>query len=194
MTRRIKFLTEQYSKCWKFLNETKWHVVFSLAFFAVVFLFGFVYPYLFRDEILKFIEKLMIMFEGKGTFETIGLIFFNNLKASFFAMVLGIGIGIFPLVTLIINGYLLGFVAREAVAIGGLSVMWQLFPHGIFELPAIMFSIGIGIKIGLDMFYGNIREKIRYNLTEGMRFFIFIILPLLVIAAIIEGLLIAIVG
>jgi len=187
-------LTEQYSRCWKFFNESRWHIVFTLGIFALTFLVGFTYPYFFRIEILGFIEKLMLMFEGKSMMEMIGLIFFNNLRASFFAMILGIGIGIFPMLTLIVNGYLLGFVSREAASIGGISVLWQLAPHGIFELPAVIFSIAIGLKIGGDMFYGKIGGKLKHNFEEGFRFFFFVILPLLVIAAIIEGVLIGLAG
>ena len=65
-----------------------------------------------------------------------------------------------------------------------------LVPHGIFELPAILFSIGIGFKIGIDLFSRK-KGNLKYNLREALRFFIYIILPLLIIAAIIEGALIS---
>jgi stage II sporulation protein M len=188
------FLVDQYSKCWKFFVESRWHIVFALGIFALTFLIGFVYPQIFRAEIFSFIKELMAMLEGKSVIELMSFIFFNNLKASFMAMVLGIGIGIFPLVTGVINGYLLGFVSREAVSIGGLSVLWQLAPHGIFELPAILFSIGIGLKIGGDMFSGEVGKKLKHNFREGLRFFVFVVFPLLLIAAIIEGLLIGALG
>ncbi len=192
--KRKGFFVEQYSKCWKFFNEARWHIVFALGIFALTFIVGFVYPNIFRTEILSFIKELMLMFEGRGTSEMIWMIFYNNFKASFFAIILGVGIGIFPLVTLIINGYLLGFVSREVASIGGISLLWQLAPHGIFELPAIIFSIGIGLKIGGDMFYGDIGKKLKHNFEEGLRFFLFVVFPLLVIAAIIEGLLIGLSG
>lgn len=188
------FLADQYSKCWKFFCEARWHIVFALGIFALTFLIGFVYPYFFRAEIFAFIEELMLMFEGKGAGEMIVLIFFNNLKASFMAMILGVGIGIFPLVTGVVNGYLLGFVSREVVGIAGLSTLWRLAPHGIFELPAVIFSIGIGLKIGGDMYSGNIGKKLEHNFREGFRFFVFVIFPLLLIAGIIEGMLIGFLG
>jgi stage II sporulation protein M len=188
------YLANQYSKCWKFLEEAKWYIVFVLGLFCLTFLIGFIYPMFFRVEIFTFIESMIEMLEGKGVSELTWLIFSNNLRASFMAMVLGIGIGIFPLITLVVNGYLLGFVSREAANIGGLSILWQLVPHGIFELPAIIFSIGIGFKIGVDLFGEKIKEGLGYNFREGLRFFAFVILPLLIIAAIIEGLLIGFLG
>jgi len=192
--KKRKFFVEQYSKCWKFFCESRWHIVFALGIFALMFIVGFAYPVFFRAEIFNFIEELMAMLEGKGMFELMGIIFFNNFKASFFAIVLGIGIGIFPLVTGVINGYLLGFVSREAVEHNGIFVLWQLLPHGIFELPAVIFSIGIGLKIGADMYRGEVGKKLKHNFVEGLRFFVFVIFPLLLVASIIEGLLIGILG
>jgi len=186
------YLANQYSKCWKFLEEARWYIVFALGLFCLTFLIGFIYPMFFRMEILAFIESIIEMLDGKGTIELIWIIFFNNVKASFMAIVLGIGIGIFPLITLVTNGYLLGFVSRETSNIGGISILWQLAPHGIFELPAIILSIGIGLKIGINVF--EKKGNLKYNILEGLRFFAFVIFPLLLIAGIVEGLLIGFLG
>jgi stage II sporulation protein M len=192
--KKQNFFVRHYSACWDFFKESRWHIVFALGVFALMFIIGFAYPVFFRAEIFSFIEELITMLEGKSTIELIGFIFFNNLKASFMAIVLGIVVGIFPLVTSVVNGYLLGFVSREAASVGGISVLWQLAPHGIFELPAIIFSIGIGLKIGADMFSGAVGKKLKHNFREGFRFFVFVVLPLLFVAGIIEGLLIGLLG
>ena len=71
--------------------------------------------------------------------------------------------------------------------------MWRLLPHGIFELPAIILSIGIGLKLGVEIWKKDSWNVLKRNIIESLRFFIFIIMPLLVIAAIIEGLLISLV-
>jgi stage II sporulation protein M len=165
-------------------------VVFALGFFMLTFLIGFAFPIFFADEIIAFVNELIASLEGMSVVELIGFIFWNNLKASFFAIILGITLGILPLVMLVTNGYLLGFVSREAVAQNGLFVMWRLLPHGIFELPAVILSIGIGLKIGAGMLGKDVKKKLKYNFKEGLRFFVFVILPLLLIAGIIEGVLI----
>ena len=193
--KRRNFWVRNYLACWDFFCESRWYVVFALGVFALLFLVGFLFPVFFREEIFAFIAELTAMLEEKGTLELIWMIFFNNLKAGFFAMVLGIGVGLFPLFAVVVNGYLLGFVAREAVNITGIGVLWQLAPHGIFELPAIIFSIGIGFKIGVSVFGGRgVGDRLRYNFREAMRFFVFVVIPLLVIAGIIEGILIGVVG
>jgi len=169
-------------------------VVFALGVFMLTFLIGFVFPIFFREEIIGMIAELMASLEGLSVVELAGFIFWNNLKASFFAIILGVTIGIFPLMIGAVNGYLLGFVSREVVAQEGLLIMWRLLPHGIFELPAVILSIGIGVKIGADMFSGDVMKKLKYNFREGLRFFVFVIIPLLFVAGIIEGILVGLVG
>ena len=73
--------------------------------------------------------------------------------------------------------------------------MWKILPHGVFELPAIIFSIGIGLKLGWSVVGGRWSARkgkgsVGYVFLEGVRFFVFVVFPLLVVAAIIEGLLI----
>jgi stage II sporulation protein M len=185
------FFVRNYSKCWKFFRESRWHMVFALGLFLLLFTLGFLFPVFFKAEIFEFIKKLSLSIEGLGAFELVTFIFFNNLKASFMAMVLGISFGIFPVLMCATNGYLLGFVSRFASERGGIITLWRIAPHGIFELPAVIFSIGIGIKIGTGLIDKKWRENLKYNYKEGLRFFVFVVIPLLLIAGIIEGLLIA---
>jgi len=191
-----KFFGENYRKCWKFFGECRWFFVFALGLFALMFLIGFAFPVFFRGEIFEMISILMLELEGKGTLGLIGFIFLNNLQASFMAMMLGIFFGLFPLIVAILNGYLLGFVAREAVMVDGIFVMWKILPHGIFELPAVLFSIGIGLRIGWSVVGGgwSARNKVKSNFREGLRFFVFVVFPLLVVAGIIEGILVGVVN
>lgn len=191
---RMQFLKENYIACWKFLQEIKWYVVFTVGVFALAFLIGFAFPIFFRGEIIKFITEMSNLVKGKGTIELIVFIFLNNVKVSLMTIVLGIAFGIFPLTATIVNGYILGFVARQVASLEGITILWKLLPHGVFELPAIIFSIGMGIKIGRDTLSDDAREKLKHNFSEGLRFFIFIILPLLLVAGIIEGTLIHFLG
>jgi stage II sporulation protein M len=183
------FLIDNYSKCWKFLIECRWYNVFVTGIFSLLFLIGFTFPVFFRAEIIVFIGELIELVEGKGLIETFFFIFFNNLKASFLSLLLGVSFGIFPFLIAVSNGYLIGFVSREVAMIEGISVLWRLIPHGIFELPAVIFSIGIGLKIGSDLLdhQKNKKERLRINYVEGLRVFIFVVIPLLLLAGIIES-------
>jgi stage II sporulation protein M len=189
-----KSLRDNYNGCWKFFLESQWFFVFAFAIFGITFLIGFIFPVFFREEIFEKIASLILEIEGKGALELIGFIFLNNLMVSFMAIVLGIFFGIFPLMTCVVNGYLLGFVAREAAVRDGVLVLWKILPHGVFELPAVIFSIGIGIRIGVSIVGSKWAggKDMGYVLREGLRFFVFVVFPLLLLAGIIEGILIAI--
>jgi stage II sporulation protein M len=190
-----KFFVSNYKKCWKFFIESRWYVVFALGIFCLTFLIGFAYPVFFREEIFSFIAELIESLEGKSAFELVGFIFLNNLKASFFAFVTGVAFGVLPFVIAVVNGYLVGFVSRETAMVEGICVLWQLAPHGIFELPAIIFSIGIGLKLGMSwLMVGGGWKRVKRDFVEGFRFFVFVIFPLLLIAGIIEGILVGVVS
>ena len=188
------FFVRNYGKCWDFFKESRWHVVFAFGIFGLMFLVGFAYPVFFREEIFGFLAEMVGMLEGKSVIELIWFIFLNNLKAGFFAIVSGVVVGVFPFVIGVVNGYLIGFVSREVAMQEGIFVLWRLAPHGIFELPAIILSIGIGLKIGTILFGKDVKKRLKYNFVEGLRFFVFVIFPLLLIAGIFEGLLISLIG
>lgn len=172
-------------------------------FFAVLFLFllvgviGFFFPYFFENEILKIIEELLAKTEGLGTFGLISFIIANNIQSAFFGMIFGVFFGIISLIVLIVNGYVLGFVAVKTVEIAGFLVLWRLLPHGIIELFAVIVSLAIGLKLGMFLFtyHGKNKGKEFFRwIKNAIRVFVFIIIPLLVIAGIIEGFLIILLG
>ena len=76
----------------------------------------------------------------------------------------------------------------------GYFSLWKILPHGIFELPSIIISFALGIKLGMFVFAKNPSKEFKKRFVLGLKTFVFVILPLLVIAAIIEGLLIGFVG
>src|SRR3989344_3905975 len=145
--KKESFLKRNYSASWKFLKESSNYIIFALFIFVLFFIIGFIFPIFFTTQIELLLEKLSQSIEGLGLLETISFIFFNNLRSSAVAMIFGIGLGIFPLLTGAINGYLLGYVANVATASKGILILWRILPHGIFEIPAIIFSIGLGIKL-----------------------------------------------
>lgn len=194
MKKKNKSLKKFYSERLKFLKESK-RYIFSISlvflFFALV---GYFFPVFFEDKIMELIKQLLEKFIGLNLEQTILMIFLNNLQASFFSMVFGIAFGILPLFSAVVNGYLVGFVAEKAVAEGGILVLWRLFPHGIFELPAVLISMGLGLKIGFEVFKKKAEKSLKRNLIESWKLFYSVVLPLLVIAAIIEGTLVFLLG
>ena len=90
----------------------------------------------------------------------------------------------------VINGYLLGFVASIAVNSNGIGSLWRILPYGIFELPAVFISLGLGLKFGTFLRQKNKGKYFKDYFWNCIRIFILIVIPLLIIAGIIEGTLI----
>ncbi len=186
-------LKDEYKRCWRFLKESKFYLILSTTLFSISILAGILFP-MFEEEIFKLIQEMILRFEGLNALETIVVIFGNNLQAALTAIVLGVVFGLVPLMITLFNGYLIGFVTRYVVAQEGILVLWRLLPHGILEIPAILISIAFGLKIGFELWKPNPQKLFKRNFKESLSFFVFVIIPLLFFAAIIEGLLIFLVG
>lgn len=179
-----------YAESVKYIKESSRYIltiVIIFLFFSIVSFF-ITFPEAFEIALAKKLKEIVIMFEGAGLLKTIWLIFSNNLYVAFLSIILGLFLGIFPIMASISNGIMVGFVAQKATQVDSIFILWKLLPHGIFEIPAIMISMGIGLRLGINIF------KKKYNLKENsmksLLVFLLIIEPLLIIAAIIEGVLI----
>jgi len=186
-------LKEQYSLSWNFIKESKKFIFLALGIFFVFAIAGFFIPApdFISKIVLDYVKEIVKETSGLSLPQLISFIFFNNTKSSFFGLALGTFFGVFPMIFSIFNGYLLGFVAAESVKVNGIIILWKLLPHGIFELPAVFISLGLGIKMGFQVLD---KKNLKRNFIESLRVFLLVIIPLLIIAAVIEGLLITFVN
>jgi len=61
-------------------------------------------------------------------------------------------------------------------------------------LPALFISLGLGLRIGTFIFEKDKIKTLKIYLIKSIKVFFFVIIPLLVIAAVIEGSLISLMG
>lgn len=223
------FFKENYRKSWEYIKESRNFIyVILIIFFLFVLIGAFVpAPESLEKQIFDFIEELLRKTAEMSHGELTSFIFLNNLQSGFFGMILGAVLGIFSVITSILNGYLIGFVSSRAAYEEGIFVLWRLLPHGIFELPALFLSTGLGLKLGFPFVYKyfkyywkrknifallagiffllpsviltlilnkNLRKyqlkDFLFKVNNSLRVFLFVIVPFLLIAAIIEGCLI----
>ena len=183
-----------YSLSWKFLKEIKSHIfIISLIFFGSI-LIGYLLPIFFVDFILNFIENVLKQTEGMGFFNLFVFILLNNISTAFFGMLAGILIGIFPVFNAFLNGYVVGFVINKTAEVSLGDILIRILPHGVFEIPALIISLGLGLRLGMFIFSKNKKKDLKYSLENSLRVFLFIVVPLLVIAGIIESLLMFVLG
>lgn len=178
-----------------YIGESRNYIYFALSIFILGAFIGFLFPEVFSSFLNEIIKALIEKTKGLNMAEMVFFIFQNNTMSAFSTIVLGIFIGIFPILSIFVNGILLGYVMSKAIAIEGWLTVLRLAPHGVFELPAIFISVGLGIKLGLVWFSGKERGKeFKRRLWKSLKVFLVIVLPLLIVAAIIEGILISLSG
>ncbi len=182
-------LANEYRSSWKYLKESKTFIYFITGIFFIFLLIGFFVPTpeFLHETIMNYIREILGRTEGMSGLDLVWFIISNNVTSTFLGIFSGIALGIFPLVSSLVNGYLLGFVSALSVDNGGFLTLWKLFPHGIFELPAVFISLGLGAKLGTFMFQRNKMESFKEYITNSIKVFLLIVLPLLIIAGIIEG-------
>ena len=204
---KTNFIARNFFESLKFVKDSRKYIYFAIWVFILFILIGLLFPApaFFDSYIIDILKELINKTSGLSLFELIGFIFRNNFLVSVISIILGVLFCFVPIIIGISNGYLLGYVFRTilvklGLVSGGLS-LWKILPHGIFELPAIMISLGIGIRLGVS-FFSSLNDSPKKNSFKNffesfilaVKTLFFLILPLLVIAAIIEGSLIMLLG
>ncbi|MFA5394549.1 MAG: stage II sporulation protein M [Methanomicrobiales archaeon] len=140
----------------------------------------------------------LITMMNEGIFESIGSenpavvavnIFLNNLQTSTILFIGGAAFGLITILVLSLNGFVIGIVVDYIWQEQGLYVVLAgILPHGIFEIPALILAGMFGILLGKELWnelHGT-GDAITAAELNGKRFLVYV-LPLLAIAAIIEG-------
>jgi len=176
-----------------YLGESKNYIYFAILLFVISGLIGFFFfeNFTFLDDLLR---EIMEQIEGMNSFELMVFIFFNNVSSAFYALTFGVFLGIMPVVNALMNGTVLGYVMRNVYEVSGFSNFWRLLPHGIFELTAIFIALGLGIKLGMFIFAEDRFKELRRRFVYSAVIFALVVVPLLLLAGVIEGLLIGFVS
>lgn len=126
-----------------------------------------------------------------GPLPLLAVIFLNNSVKALFVILLGAIPFLFSGGFVILNGYILGVVANQAVAQRGIGyTLLALLPHGILELAAILLAAALGLQIGFASIAalagkkGQLGQQYKSSLVLYLKF----VLPALLLAAAIETL------
>lgn len=191
-----------YEKSWRVLKQNKKILLVLLILYLLFLIIGLIYSYancssytFSSDAVKKSYEEWQKTTIYKPTFiENFLYIFIHNSIAGLFRIVTGIFFGILPLYLEIDSGFNDGAMLIQAYMQNGLySALINFLPISIIEIPALIISSAFGIKI----FFSILRKNNRINNTvqsfkDSLLVFIFIIMPALFLAGLIESLLIMI--
>jgi stage II sporulation protein M len=131
------------------------------------------------------------MFQGLTPLRLAGAIFLNNALKTLAAIVSGFLFGIVPAIYLLANGAALGIaLTLSAQSRGPWLSLLSIAPHGIVELPAVFLGTGIGFKLGahaVQSIFKRTQSTLGAEMLRGLKFFGAVIVPLLLVAALVEA-------
>ncbi len=184
-------------KYFKNIKDIKEYILLSGIIFFIFFFFGIFFALLYPSLAQNYMEELSEQFSFLFSLSPLGLgafIFFNNSIKVLLFMLLGIVFTIPTIFFLILNGWVLGYVVGIILPVIGIQgVLYSVFLHGFFELLGLFIGSGFGIMLGVS-FYKEVKrnkckkisDEAKKLLLSSLRIYFYLILPLLLIAAIIE--------
>ena len=127
--------------------------------------------------------------ESISIFSSITGFIFTNTVNSMIAIIFGLALGFIPVLFAITNGLTIGmFVGSIIPKTDILSLLAAIVPYVAFQIPAILLSSAIGLRLGhslLKAFRG--RKGMLTEAKKGLTVFVFLILPLIVLAGIAQA-------
>lgn len=184
-------MTKDFAKTY-LLKIKKISIILALFFIASFFLGYFLaysYPEKTKEIIYQGLKEMIEPAKDYSSFQLFEFIFIKNITAVIISILLGIIFGIVPILIIIINGITLGVVSYIMLEQFNIFVLLAgILPHGIIEIPALIFSAASGVWLWRS-FYRYVRydENIMAKeLISVFQFLLFIIMPMLALAALIE--------
>ncbi len=188
-------IKETISSTLNLVKQNKWIFLFITLLYITGFIVGISAP---LSKQIKEYESILAndsSFIFLNPWTLFLRIFLKNLWVSFIALILGFSL-VVPLLLVYVNGKILGMFSGHCLfvtnnASGSIVVfIFSILPHGIFEIPETIMASGLGLLLGLKLFF---RRKIApdINLKDlAVRIgktFLVVILPLLLLAAFVEA-------
>ncbi len=128
-------------------------------------------------------------------------VFFNNLRVSILSNLLApVSLGVFPFLVPATVFAQIGYVCGRLIERGGVGLdspiaflVAYLLPHGIIELPVFMISAALGLRMGAALLTApgefTVGENLLWAVAQAVKVWLLLIAPLVLLAALVEGLL-----
>ena len=175
-----------YSDALKTISEARNCIFIAMVLYGCAIIIGWTYAdnFSFLEEQVK---RLAAQFAGKNAITFILTIFLHNLIATYVAMCFVVLFGVVPTIIAVFNGLILGWVIAESPGGSTANIWMVLIPHGIFEWPAMLIAWGVGLWRGVGYRFSQTGGTWKERWEVANKIYFTITLPLLLIAAIIEG-------
>jgi stage II sporulation protein M len=165
--------------------------------FAAIMVLAFVAALVFKDMAARIVQSFSDAISQSGILGEDGMpsmlgIFGNNLRATALAVLMGfvpyLYLAALPLgVNAGILGLFGGFYLNSGYSL--LAYLAGILPHGIFELPAVVLALAMGILLcrsTVDYMRNNVKGVMGPLMANMARVFVLNIIPLLLVASVLE--------
>ena len=179
-------LAKHYQRIWGDLQEARAYIVAAMLIFAAGGVLALLIPHV-GEKVISLVLEYFKPFKDKPYLELVVAIFLQNASSAFLAIAFGFVLGIIPVLGAFFNGIVLGAIIHLDP-----RHIFMIIPHGLFELPAIFIAWGLGMWCAGGLFHAQRLETITMRIKKSLHIYLSLIVPLLMIAAIIEVLAITI--
>jgi stage II sporulation protein M len=150
----------------------RWWIVIAIVLFAAGLAFGLADPgniaSLLSQELISLEELSGIL--APFTFTMFIFIFIKNVVTLLFSFIFSPILAIIPVVTLFLNGWILGLVSTMVTQQQSLGfVLAGLLPHGVIELPALFIGEAAALSFGIMAVTALFKKEKRGLLLPSLR-------------------------
>lgn len=172
------------------------YLLITTWIFLAAFLIGMQLPAPLRKQAVEGYRAVASTYQGHSGVWLFFSILSHNILVSSLVLLSGLLLGIFPILAMATNGLFLGILFRHVGEISGYrEAALTVLPQWVIEIPALLIAASYGLWLGV-MAIRQIRGKedtlFRYHIGYSFQRYLKVVLPLLVIAAAIETVLIVI--
>lgn len=176
-----------------YLTELKPYLITSFVLLSAGAVLGYVTAQNDPESAIARIEELKKMVQPLLSLDKpyIALIiFFNNMLKTFIVIALGALAGIVPIVFLLTNGFVIGILLFLTMQTRGIwSFVLAIAPHGVLEIPAVLIGAGVGLLLGVRVakrVLGRDDRSLVPEAKKALRLFVLVVIPMLLVAALVE--------
>jgi len=140
------------------------------------------------------LQQVDVRFSADAALLTTHFVLANNLRVVLASSLIGVfTFGVIPAVVPLVNSALVAFVLTRAAAAGQnpfTLLVAGVLPHGLFELTAVWLASILALRLGAAVLARppkmTMGEGWLLALADYLKAFVFVVVPLLVVAAVIE--------
>ena len=166
------------------------YFLLATALFAASLALGLAVPPTAAADMIQRLGEMLRPFASLRPIELFILIFVNNAGKALGAILLGVLLGLPPLLFIVFNGFTIGAViAGLKGSLGYGAIIASLAPHGVFEIPMLLLATALGLSVGkesLNRLAGR-KSQVKARLLHGLKVYMIWVLPGLLVAAAIEA-------